>query len=92
MTPWVRRSPRADLVVVTEVYAAREKAVAGVSGRSIADAARAAGSTAHFEVRSRRALGRSVASHLRSGDVVLTLGAGDITRVGPELVGLLQQR
>jgi UDP-N-acetylmuramate-alanine ligase len=33
-----------------------------------------------------------VASHLRAGDVVLTMGAGDITRVGPELVGLLQQR
>jgi len=81
----------ADLVVVTEVYAAREKAVAGVSGRSIADAARAAGSTAHFES-DRDGLGRSVAAHLRAGDVVLTLGAGDITRVGPELVGLLQQR
>ena len=81
----------ADLVVVTEVYAAREKAVAGVSGKSIADAARAAGSTAHFES-DRQGLGRSVASHLRPGDVVLTLGAGDITRVGPELVGLLQQR
>ncbi len=81
----------ADLVVVTEVYAAREKAVPGVSGRSVADAARAAGSVAHFEA-DRQALGHSVASHLRSGDVVLTLGAGDITRVGPELVGLLQQR
>jgi UDP-N-acetylmuramate--alanine ligase len=81
----------ADLVVVTDVYAAREKAVPGVSGKSIADAARAAGSIAHFEA-DRQALGHSVASHLRSGDVVLTLGAGDITRVGPELVGLLQQR
>jgi UDP-N-acetylmuramate--alanine ligase len=81
----------ADLVVVTEVYAAREKAVPGVSGRSVADAARAAGSVAHFEA-DRQVLGQTVASHLRSGDVVLTLGAGDITRVGPELVGLLQQR
>ena len=81
----------ADLAVVTEIYAAREQPVDGVSGRRVADAARAAGGTAHFEA-DRARLGRTVASHLRSGDVVLTLGAGDITRVGPELVGLLQRR
>ena len=81
----------ADLAVVTEIYAAREQPVDGVSGRRVADAARAAGGTAHFEA-DRALLGRTVASHVRSGDVVLTLGAGDITRVGPELVGLLQRR
>ena len=81
----------ADLVVVTEIYAAREQPVPGVSGRRVADAAKAAGGTVHFEA-DRAGLGRMVASHLRSGDVVLTMGAGDITRVGPELVGLLQQR
>ncbi len=81
----------ADLAVVTEIYAAREQPVAGISGRRVADAARAAGGTAHFEG-DRAGLGRAVATHLRVGDVVLTLGAGDITRVGPELVGLLQQR
>ena len=81
----------ADLVVVTEIYAAREQPVPGVSGRRVAEAASAAGGTAHFEA-DRAGLGRLVASHLRAGDVVLTMGAGDITRVGPELVGLLQQR
>lgn len=81
----------ADLVVVTEIYAAREQPVDGVSGRLVADAASAAGATTLFEG-NRDGLGRSVASQLRSGDVVLTMGAGDITRVGPELVGLLQQR
>ncbi len=81
----------ADVAVITEIYAAREQPMAGVTGRRVADAATEAGGTAHFEA-DRSALGRTVASHLRSGDVVLTLGAGDITRVGPELVGLLQQR
>ena len=81
----------ADLAVVTEIYAAREQPVAGVTGRRVVDAARQAGGTAHFEA-DRAALSHTVASHLRSGDVVLTLGAGDITRVGPELVGLLRQR
>jgi UDP-N-acetylmuramate--alanine ligase len=81
----------ADLVVVTEIYAAREQPVPGVSGRRVADAATAAGTTAHFAA-DRAGLTRTVADHVRSGDVVLTLGAGDITRVGPELVALLQQR
>ncbi len=76
----------ADLVIVTEVYAAREQPIPGVSGRQVADAAvhargrRVASSPARAEV------GRRVYDALRPGDVVLTLGAGDITRVGPELV------
>jgi UDP-N-acetylmuramate--alanine ligase len=75
----------ADLVVVTEVYAAREQPMAGVSGRQVAEAARRAGGDARFEP-SRAEVGRRVYEALTPGDVVLTLGAGDITRVGPELV------
>ena len=75
----------ADLVVVTEVYAAREQPMAGVSGRQVADAARQAGADARFEP-TRADVGRRVYEALAPGDVVLTLGAGDITRVGPELV------
>jgi UDP-N-acetylmuramate--alanine ligase len=75
----------ADLVVVTEVYAARELPMDGVSGRQVADAARRAGADARFEP-TRADVGRRVYEALAPGDVVLTLGAGDITRVGPELV------
>jgi UDP-N-acetylmuramate--alanine ligase len=75
----------ADLVLVTEIYAAREQPVAGVSGRQVADAARRAGADARFEP-TRADVGRRVYEALVPGDVVLTLGAGDITRVGPELV------
>ena len=75
----------ADLVVVTEVYAAREQPMDGVSGRHVAEAARRAGADARFEA-TRSELGRRVYEALAPGDVVLILGAGDITRVGPELV------
>ncbi|HEY8257982.1 MAG TPA: UDP-N-acetylmuramate--L-alanine ligase [Gemmatimonadales bacterium] len=75
----------ADLVIVTEIYAAREQPIPGVSGRQVAEAATGAGAVASFEpVRSE--VGKRVFAALRPGDVVLTLGAGDITRVGPELV------
>jgi UDP-N-acetylmuramate--alanine ligase len=79
----------ADVVVVTEVYAAREEPIPGVSGRQVAEAAERAGADTIFEA-DRLAVGRRVLALLRPGDVVLTLGAGDITRVGRELVQWLQ--
>jgi len=75
----------ADLVFVTEIYPAREQPIAGVSGQQVADAAERAGADARFQP-SRADVGRNVYRELRPGDVVLTLGAGDITRVAPELV------
>jgi UDP-N-acetylmuramate--alanine ligase len=79
----------ADVVVVTEVYAAREEPIPGVSGRQVAEAAERAGADTIVEA-DRPAVGRRVLALLRPGDVVLTLGAGDITRVGRELVQWLQ--
>jgi UDP-N-acetylmuramate--alanine ligase len=75
----------ADLVFVTEIYPAREQPIAGVSGQQVADAAERAGADARFQP-TRADVGRNVYQELRAGDVVLTLGAGDITRVAPELV------
>jgi len=75
----------ADLVFVTEIYPAREQPIPGVSGRQVADAAQNAGADARFQP-VRAEVGKAVYQELRSGDVVLTLGAGDITRVAPELV------
>jgi UDP-N-acetylmuramate--alanine ligase len=79
----------ADLVIVTEIYPAREQPIPGVSGSQVADAAQRAGAATVFES-DRPALGRRVLGLIRPGDVVLTLGAGDITRVGPELVQWLR--
>jgi UDP-N-acetylmuramate--alanine ligase len=78
----------ADLVVVAPVYAAREAPLPGVTAELVVRAAIRAGA-ATTGVRDRPALAASIAGAVRSGDVVLTLGAGDVTRVGPELLGLL---
>ena len=75
----------ADVVFVTEIYPSREQPIAGVSGQQVAAAAQRAGADARFEP-TRADVGRNVYQELRAGDVVLTLGAGDITRVAPELV------
>ena len=75
----------ADLVIVTEIYGAREQPIPGVSGRQVMEAAERAGARVSFEP-SRAHVTQRVFQAVRPGDVVLTLGAGDITRVGRELV------
>lgn len=81
----------ADIVLVTDVYAARESPMAGISGKLVADAAARGRSPVHF-VAERADVTARVAALLEPGDVVLTLGAGDITRVGPELLQRLAAR
>src|SRR5436305_1689820 len=78
----------ADVVVVAPIYAAREKPLAGVSADLVARGAARAGATT-IAVRERAGLTERVVETVRAGDVVFTLGAGDITRVGPELLARL---
>ena len=81
----------ADVVVVTEIYAARETPMPGVTGRLVADAAARAGNEVVW-VPARSDLVAQVASLVREDDVVLTLGAGDVTAVGRELLARLAER
>ncbi|HUF31158.1 MAG TPA: cyanophycin synthetase, partial [Gemmatimonadaceae bacterium] len=78
----------ADAAYLTEIYPAREQPIAGVTAGLIADAAAAAGRPVAWRgTRDELALALSEAA--RPGDVILTMGAGDITRSGPELLSLL---
>jgi UDP-N-acetylmuramate--alanine ligase len=79
----------ADVVVVAPIYAAREQPLAGVSADLVAQGAARAGA-ATVAVRERAALAARVRETVRIGDVVFTMGAGDVTRVGPELLAQLQ--
>jgi UDP-N-acetylmuramate--alanine ligase len=83
----------ADVVVVAPIYAAREQPPAGggVTHDLVARSAIRAGA-ATVAVRERAHLTSHVARAVRAGDVVFTLGAGDVTRVGPELLGILKAR
>lgn len=82
----------ADLVVVTDIYPAGETPVPGVSGEGLAAGIRASG---HADVRFMGRLeevARGLAPELREGDVVLTLGAGSITRLPDLLQEVLRER
>ena len=81
---------RADLPVVTEIYPARERAedYPGVSGRLVAEAAADAGGGKRVAwLPDFDAAERFLRSELREGDLLLTLGAGDIDTLGRRLAG-----
>lgn len=79
----------ADAVVVMDIYLAREAAEPGISGELVRNAVPL--ETAVFEPVWDRA-----ASHIlvwaQPGDMVLTLGAGDVTKLGPEILSALAAR
>ena len=81
----------ADEVVVTDVYGSREDPVPGITGAIVVDAVRRHGASAHY-VPHRRDLAEFLAERVAEGDLVLTMGAGDITLVPTELAMLLAER
>ncbi len=82
----------ADVVWVTDVFPAREAAIPGVTGEVVAEAARGAGAGEvryHAEL---AGLAEAVTASLREGDVLLTLGAGSIEMLGPQVLERLEER
>ncbi len=81
----------ADEVVVTDVYLAREDADPEVTGALVADAVPLPGERVAF-VADLADVPAALVARARPGDLVLTLGAGDITDLGPQLLALLETR
>src|SRR5437773_1113266 len=78
---------QADVVIVLDIYAAGEPAIPGVSAADLAEGIRAHGHRNVTYLGNDRA---RIAEHLceitRPGDLVLTLGAGDVSQLGPEVL------
>jgi UDP-N-acetylmuramate--alanine ligase len=76
----------ADMLVLTDIYAAGEDRIEGVSGEAMYEALRRRG---HADVRFVPAsadIAAALLPHLRGGDMVVTLGAGDVYKVGDDLL------
>jgi len=74
-----------DVLLVTEVYAAGEAPIAGADGRAICRAVRSRGLVEPVFVERVDELAESLRGILRDGDVVLTMGAGNIGAVAHDL-------
>src|SRR3954452_19761651 len=80
----------ADEVVVMDVYGAREDPVPGVTGAMVADAVPLPPERVRFEP-SWSAAAPALAARARAGDLVVTMGAGDVSMVGPEVLAALRR-
>lgn len=81
----------ADGVFLTEIYPAREQPIPGVTSELVATSVKEAGRPVNWQG-SRGDLAAALNEFVRDGDVVITIGAGDITQTGPELKRHLESR
>ena len=79
----------ADLVVITDIYAASEKPIPGISGKTIVDKIK--GKDVEYIPRKEK-IKEYLLSQIKEGDIIMTLGAGDIYTIGKELITRLKMR
>ncbi|MCL2725871.1 MAG: UDP-N-acetylmuramate--L-alanine ligase [Polyangiaceae bacterium] len=87
---FTRAFNKADLVIVTDVYAAGEKPIEGATGKALAEAIRVHG---HHNVRyiaDKKLVTKELLAEVEPGDLVIALGAGDINACARELVKSLK--
>ena len=81
----------ADVLVVTEIYPAREEPIQGITGELIVNDARAFGHKEAHYIPDKKQLPEFLSGIVKHGDIVVTLGAGDISKYGEEFIGLLSK-
>ncbi len=83
---------QSDVLVVLPIYPAGEKPIEGVDARNLFDSIRAHGHKEAVFAESKEAAVAHLTSALNAGDLLLTLGAGDVWKVGMQVLDRLRQR
>jgi UDP-N-acetylmuramate--alanine ligase len=83
---------RADVLWLSEIYAAGEAPIAAADGRALSRAMRVAGHEALVFVDDIHNMAQVIADHAQDGDVVMCMGAGSIGQVPTQVLALVQQR
>jgi UDP-N-acetylmuramate--alanine ligase len=81
----------AEVLVVTDVYPSREKPIEGVTGKLIADTAKTYGHRGVHYVENKTELPARLEEIVKEGDIVITMGAGDIYKYGEEFVKRIEK-
>jgi UDP-N-acetylmuramate--alanine ligase len=82
----------ADLLFLTEIYPAGEAPIEGVSSRLIADAVERSDGRTVTVIPRFEDIAPTIAKSLKKGDILVTLGAGDITKAGPLVLEELKKK
>jgi UDP-N-acetylmuramate--alanine ligase len=83
---FARAFNEAELVVVSDIYAAGEEPIAGISSERLVDEMRKSGHLGARYIGKRADIATRLAPELREGDILITLGAGDVWMVGEEIL------
>ena len=83
---------RADVLWLSEIYAAGETPIAAADGRALSRAMRVAGHEALVFVDDIQNMAQVIADHAQAGDVVMCMGAGSIGQVPTQVLALVAQR
>jgi UDP-N-acetylmuramate--alanine ligase len=82
----------ADVLITTEVYAAGEKSIAGITGRALFREIEKSGHKNVFFEPDMKKIPYHVGKVVQSGDMILVLGAGNIFQIIPEIARILEGR
>ena len=80
----------ADQLILTDVYSAGEEKISGVSGESILKEVLSTTNQAVSYIPKREDIAAAIKDQLSPGDLVITMGAGDIFKTGEELLEMLK--
>ena len=81
-----------DIFICTDVYPAREKPMEGISGELITNTAKQFGHKNVYYVPDKTKIPELLANLCKDGDIVITLGAGDIWKFGNQFVEILKSK
>jgi UDP-N-acetylmuramate--alanine ligase len=81
----------ADVIVITDVYPAREKPIKGVTGEMIVKEVKKLGCKEVYYVQNKAKIPSFLEKITEPNDIVITMGAGDIWRFGEEFLALLKK-
>jgi len=82
----------ADNIFVLDIYAASEQPIPGITGQSVVESIRKLGARPAQYVASFEEAARAASAVAEPGDMILTLGAGNVSHLGPQLLEQLQAR
>jgi len=91
-TEFGRAFLNSDIFICTDVYPAREEKIEGVSGELIANAAKSFGHKNVIYIHDKKELTSTLLDVVEDGDIVVTLGAGDIWKYGEEFVSQYKEQ